>query len=378
MIEDSTKSQILTEFDNERGIYEDFSRKASELVSQILAASGIVVHSVTSRCKSRESLSRKLGLPEKSYDSLGSVTDISAIRITTYFSDDVDLIAELIEQEFEVAPDHSVDKRISLDPDRFGYQSLHYVVTLAPARCKLVEYRKFNGLKTEIQIRSILQHAWAEIEHDIGYKSASGIPRDVRRRFARVAGLLELADAEFASIRSSLSDYAGAVVREIRQNPAKVELDLLSLRALYEIDSHTKSLDALVAGAMERTLVADPGLVGEQFVGRFLTLGIHRVDEVEVAAERVKDTIAEFTKYWISQFLSKNFKMATGPANAGIGVFYLQYMLVAQTKNRTFIRNFLISNNLGAADDHDAMVDYLLDFSPKATKTGREVSGKNR
>ena len=47
----------------------------------------------------------------------------------------------------------------------------------------------------EIQFRTVLQHAWAEIEHDLGYKTEFGIPLDVRREFSRVAGLLEIVAA---------------------------------------------------------------------------------------------------------------------------------------------------------------------------------------
>ena len=64
-------------------------------------------------------------------------------------------------------------------------------------RMVLRENKAFEGLKCEIQIRSVLQHAWAEIEHDLGYKSELTIPKEVRRSFSRLAGLLELGDKEF-------------------------------------------------------------------------------------------------------------------------------------------------------------------------------------
>lgn len=83
------------------------------------------------------------------------------MRIITYFSEDVDKIASIIQSEFEVDEHNSVDKRIKLDPVRFGYLSLHYVVKLNSTRVRLSEYIIFKDLKVEIQIRSILQHAWA-------------------------------------------------------------------------------------------------------------------------------------------------------------------------------------------------------------------------
>ncbi|WP_242785636.1 GTP pyrophosphokinase [Bacillus cereus] len=117
------------------------------------------------------------------YSTLNDITDISGIRVITYFSDDVDKVASMIQNEFEIDETNSVDKRTLLDPDRFGYLSLHYVIKLNTLRTSLVEYQRFKDLKAEVQIRSILQHAWAEIEHDLGYKSKNSIPRVVKRDF---------------------------------------------------------------------------------------------------------------------------------------------------------------------------------------------------
>jgi putative GTP pyrophosphokinase len=85
--------------------------------------------------------------------------------------------------------------------ERFGYLSVHYLVPLLRQRTDLPEYRRFDGLVAEIQVRTILQHAWAEIEHDIQYKSLTTIPSGVRRRFMSLAGLLEIADRELQAVQ---------------------------------------------------------------------------------------------------------------------------------------------------------------------------------
>jgi putative GTP pyrophosphokinase len=365
MMSSLSKLKILADFDKSNGTYLDFSKNVSDLIEKILVASGISVHSVTWRCKERESFARKLSRVDKQYQGIGDVTDLAAMRITTHFSDDVDRVAKIIEGEFEIDRVNSVDKRIALDPDRFGYQSMHYVVGLSGARKALVENQRFSDLKIEIQIRSILQHAWAEIEHDMGYKSASGIPRDVKRRFARVAGLLELADAEFESIRMSLQAYAGAVVAEIQEDPTSVELDLVSLRALHTIDSACKNLDKLVALKMGCQLVYGPDDISASYVDWLMKFGITNIDELEAIAAAEKEVIDKFAAYWLSrpnEDCEDIGKPAKETIRSGIGLFYLLYILLWKAKDFKVAHEYFESNSIGMTHNRAQTVQDLMTF----------------
>jgi hypothetical protein len=102
----------------------------------------------------------------------------------------------MTEQLFEIDWTNSVDKRMLHQLDSFGYNSLHYI-------CLVPGYK----FRFELQLRTTLQHAWAAINHDTGYKSGIEIPRIYMRRMNRLAGLLELADDEFSRIRSEITDY---------------------------------------------------------------------------------------------------------------------------------------------------------------------------
>ena len=111
------------------------------MINVLLEQQGIIVHSVTSRVKQKASVLRKLQRPDKDRH-ISELTDLLGVRIITYFPDEVDKAAKLVEREFCVDPDNSVDKRSILDPDRFGYLSLHYVLTLNEKRSELAEYQK--------------------------------------------------------------------------------------------------------------------------------------------------------------------------------------------------------------------------------------------
>ena len=187
MVETSLES-LLADYDAQVEIAVDLAPRVSSLITDLLRDSSLRAHSVSARVKTRESMARKLSERNPPYSHLDEITDVIGIRIITYFDDDVDLVASTIEANFDVDADNSVDKRSLLEPDRFGYLSVHYVATLSETRASLREWARFADRKFEIQIRSILQHAWAEIEHDLGYKSAiaagggrRGVHQDSRR-----------------------------------------------------------------------------------------------------------------------------------------------------------------------------------------------------
>ena len=163
---------------------------------EALERNGLVVTAVETRIKTEESLAGKLALKGGKYATLSDITDILGARIITFYTDDVDRIASIAEQLFEIDWNNSVDKRRLHQLDSFGYNSLHYI-------CRLPGY----DMRFELQLRTTLQHAWAAINHDTGYKSGIEIPREYMRRINRLAGLLEMADDEFSRIRTEITDY---------------------------------------------------------------------------------------------------------------------------------------------------------------------------
>ncbi|CUH93952.1 hypothetical protein P22_0014 [Propionispora sp. 2/2-37] len=203
--------KILDLYKKNQSLYLDFTNKIQEFITALLLQSNIRVHAIVSRIKGEASLENKLRI--KNYTNLEDITDLCGLRIITYFEDDVDKIADILRQTNSLAIDdlHSVDKRNLLPANQFGYSSLHLVATLGNKELKVPAYQRFKNCKIEIQICSILQHAWAEIEHDLGYKSATELSYETRRRFSRLAGLLETADIEFRELRSQLQPLPAKV-----------------------------------------------------------------------------------------------------------------------------------------------------------------------
>ncbi|CQR74923.1 GTP pyrophosphokinase YjbM [Sporomusa ovata DSM 2662] len=194
--------KILDLYRKNHSMYNDFTHEMQDLVTNFLMKKNIRIHSIVSRVKGETSLKNKI--VKKNYTKLEGITDLCGIRIITYFSDDVDLVANIIQEAFTIDPINSVDKRKLLPVTQFGYLSVHFIASLTTSQLQLPNYKNFANCKVEIQICSILQHAWAEIEHDLEYKSQATISYNVRRKFSRLAGLLEIADSEFVVLRDHL------------------------------------------------------------------------------------------------------------------------------------------------------------------------------
>lgn len=197
---------IMDEYREAKPVLERMLVEIPALLRETLAKNGIIVTAVDARIKTEESLKGKLELKGNKYASLSDITDIFGARIITFYTDDVDRIAAMVEQLFEIDWDNSVDKRMLHQLDSFGYNSLHYI-------CRMPEF----PYRFELQLRTTLQHAWASINHDIGYKTGVEIPREYLRRINRLSGILEMADDEFSRIRSEITDYRRRV-QQLVQN----------------------------------------------------------------------------------------------------------------------------------------------------------------
>ena len=318
--------RIVREYDERRVVNEAFCKTVERVLTDVLAVAGHRVHSVTSRVKSREHLEAKIRRIAKNYSNLADVTDVVGVRVTTYFEDEVDAIGKLIESEFIVDATNSVDKRTTLDPDRFGYLSLHYVCQLDRTRSKLRENQHFVGLKFEIQVRSILQHAWAEIEHDLGYKAGVAIPATIRRRFSRLAGLLEVADLEFSRLRNDLATYSETVRQQIGTAGATISLDKISLEQFIRSDPAVVLLDRKITKVSDVPLNEDE-LISFDFVAAVLKeIGVETINQLRTILRRRGSQLPE-------QYLALNPKKSLDESYEvyrGISIFHLYLLLLSE------------------------------------------------
>jgi ppGpp synthetase/RelA/SpoT-type nucleotidyltranferase len=187
------------------------TRRFVEMITGLLDEAGINYLTVDGRTKSVASFAAKAarqvdGRPLYS-DPLREITDQIGVRVITYVHSDVAAVADVFDDQLRLLDDRDMGEETASE-GRFGYASRHLLVAVAdPAPAS---YDDLVGHRASIQVRTVLQHAWAEFEHDIRYKGT--VPEehasDLDRRFTLAAGLLELADQEFSAIRARLQGSA--------------------------------------------------------------------------------------------------------------------------------------------------------------------------
>ena len=198
------------------------------IIENLLKNNNIDYLTVTGRTKDRESVKDKI--KRKGYKKpKEQLTDISGIRIIVFFESSVKKVSKLIEASFEVDKKNSLNKDALLSNDQIGYRSVHYVCTLGETRISLPEFEYLSGLKFEFQIRTVLQHAWAEIAHDRNYKFSGALPKEIERNLYLYAGLLEVADKGFDELSKSIDSYMENLHEKSSHGDLEVEINSISL-----------------------------------------------------------------------------------------------------------------------------------------------------
>lgn len=237
-------------FDENIQIYESLAANVANTLQTALDKQNIMYVSIPYRAKSKKSFLKKLEI--KNYDNFDKMTDMAGIRVITLVESDLDQVETTIRQLFRVHEEDSGDKADKLGNDKFGYRSRHFVCDIGKKRETLLELEHFKDKRFEIQIRTALAHAWAEIEHDRGYKLEGGLPTELKRRLNIVAALLESADNEFNRLTKEIAEYANNTKKSINNNNLDLPLNSLNISSLLQL-KYSQHIEKNVINTMNYT-----------------------------------------------------------------------------------------------------------------------------
>lgn len=207
--------QFITQYNREFDFYQELSRLASTQIEDQLIKRGIKAI-VSHRAKRPDRLNDKLKKrdEEKKYKSVDEVVsdiaDLAGVRVSLYFPSERDVIDEIVSDIFDVTkkkifPDAAhtpkYEKRFS------GYWASHYRIKLKE---NSTNKRYMNSL-VEIQVASVLMHAWAEVEHDMVYKPYSGeLSKDEQAILDEINGLVLSGEIALERLHKAMSERTKA------------------------------------------------------------------------------------------------------------------------------------------------------------------------
>ena len=292
---------ILNEYRENLPRFRDEVLKIRALLHQTFEQAGLTLASIEHRIKTESSLIGKLELKGNKYRSLADITDIIGLRVITFYIDDVDKVASAVERLFAIDWENSVDKRKAHEVDSFGYLSLHYICSLPS-----LPYR------FEIQMRTVLQHAWANMNHDTGYKSGVEVPRHYLRNINRLAGMLELIDEQFSLIRTELTDYRRRVKALVASgNLNEVPLDGDTFRSFLELDPFGQ-LNRRIA-AVNQAEIQDVSLMS--YLAIFKLIGCQTLGDITRIIQGYSDGAYQIACYQIGLTDLDIISSSIGPQN---------------------------------------------------------------
>jgi ppGpp synthetase/RelA/SpoT-type nucleotidyltranferase len=227
---------------------------------------------VQTRPKSIASFAEKaLRKRDQHDDPVHQFTDLCGARVIARTRSEVGAICEFVKESFDIDVENSLDCSERLKPTEFGYRSIHYIVSLRPDKESVYGFPvppELLGKKAEVQVRTVVEHAYADFGHDLTYKGTFKLPVAWERELASVAATLEEADQTFSRIEERLSAYVASYGAYLGDEQAQAEMKQLEI-----------------------VLEHDPG--NQRLAGRLGNLAITRGDwkkAIDVLQPFVRDT----------------------------------------------------------------------------------------
>lgn len=249
---------FIKNYEHEVDFYQECAALAQDKLDQALQEAGIKAV-VSARAKRPNRLQKKLVKrdPKKHYktfrDIYDDIIDLAGVRVALYLPADQEDVGKIIEQVFQPVrpPKHFPEDR---DPgDSLGYVATHYLVHLRPNALRRKELR-YADTQIEVQVASVLMHAWAEVTHDLIYKPEKGqLTQEEMNILRDLNDLVQAGEAQLEKLQGAIEGRNGEHLRfEIASSLSKVATThdfIAALEKLADIPTEIDGVPVYAAGA---------------------------------------------------------------------------------------------------------------------------------
>lgn len=200
------RRRAVAAYRDKHEVYHECALAVSAILRTALRLEEIKVQAIEARGKSLPSFAEKCekrdpkdpGRP-KYPEPLTDITDLAGVRVIVFLPAHINKVSTIVSNMFRV----DTSQAIRADS---GYRGEHHLVRFDEDRRELIEYRSYADLTVEIQVRTVLQHAWAEVEHGIVYKPNGRVPQAVRNSLQLLSRSLEVSDDQLQLAASEAED----------------------------------------------------------------------------------------------------------------------------------------------------------------------------
>ena len=201
-------------------LYEEFAARIRNLIQDLVELEGVEFYAIEGWAEEPAELLRMLStLDEKDLSGV----DLVRVRVLLRFPEDVLKVEELVKAEFQVDTERSVPSSQLEDPFRFGYPAVVYILALSDSRSRLREWAKYKTLSFRLELRTLLQEAWATIFPRVNQTVGSLSEKKLTRELVLLSSLLEKADEGFLNLRKAVKDESLLVPPQLNNSARKQE-----------------------------------------------------------------------------------------------------------------------------------------------------------
>lgn len=317
-------NKLKVEYDSQSIMAGQFSTEVVRQIEALISQKNIRLgFPIQSRVKTWSSIEEKVARIGLKLMSLSSLQDLVGLRITLTFLRDVEKVKSIIEETFDVTKTYDTSARLS--SNQFGYSSIHMLIKCPKSWESVPSLSHLVSFQAEVQIRTLAQHIWAEVSHQLQYKNEENVPHEVLRSISRSSALLETVDLEFERVLDGREEYKSEIKRAHTLNDMPINSD---------------NLDVL----FEELMPVENRQDGDRYsylINDCKQLGIAKIFELRTIIETHKDAMLREEKSQVKTKLDDLEKGRTEHLGTDIerlkrGVFYTYVGLTRQALSEEF------------------------------------------
>jgi ppGpp synthetase/RelA/SpoT-type nucleotidyltranferase len=202
----ATFSEVVAAYESEYEGYKNLAEFAEAELQKSIKAAGLYTMPITGRAKDPISFGIKACVGRKYDNPLDQITDKAGVRVMVIYERDVEAAVAVVKSTFTCL---EVERKLdALDYNKNGYLGTHLDVQLT-AQQATGTLASMAGRTFEVQVRTMVQSAWAEVSHAQLYKPPADVPAELKRRIFRLVALVELFDSEVEAFREEAQHTEG-------------------------------------------------------------------------------------------------------------------------------------------------------------------------